>query len=245
MEASLRLTSFTRHPGTARRRWTLFALTRLGFATSVTLVATACYEVHHHPTAGDLTLSGVVSETTSQGLRPVQGAAIDAWVQEARFGYSYWDVHGPTRTDSAGQFQLAGLANDTTVQLQVAKHGYVQQCAAPRVTMDSDIQLDAQIVSIAQRVSSPEAIAPAAPGFRSISGAIVDIGKRPLVGAFVDFEPVEDFPAAYTYSEAGGRYLLCGVPDGEMVDLCAGFRGHFACLSVPPGQSTGVDITVR
>jgi hypothetical protein len=111
--------------------------------------------------------------------------------------------------------------------------------------MVSDVQQDAQLVSMAQRASSPEAIAAAAPGFRSISGAILDVGRRPLYGAFVDFEPVEDFPAAYTYSDSGGRYLLCGVPDGEMVNLCADFRGHFACVSVAPGQSPRVDITVR
>lgn len=222
----------------------MFALTQLGFATSATLVAIACVEVHRHPTIGQLTLSGVVSETTSQGSRPVQGAAIDAWVQEARLGYSYREVHGPTRTDSAGYFQLTGLANDTTVQLQVYKRGYVQQCASPRVPMLSDMQLDAQIVSIAQSSSSPESIAPPAPGFRSISGVILDVGRRPLVGAFVDFEPIEDFPAAYTYSDAGGHYLLCGVPDGEMVHVCAEFRDDFACVSVPPGQSTGTDITV-
>jgi hypothetical protein len=212
---------------------------------SVTLVAIACVEVHRHPTIGQLTLSGVVFETTSQGSPPVQGAAIDAWVQEARFGYSYWQVHGPTRTDSTGHFQLARLADETTVQLVVYKHGYVQQCASPRVTMLSDMQLDAHIVSIAQRSSSPEAIAPPAPGFRSISGVILDVRRRPLHGAFVDFEPIEDFPAAYTFSDAGGRYLLCGVPDGEMVNVCATFRLHFACVWVPPGQSTGVDITVR
>jgi hypothetical protein len=222
----------------------MFALTQLGLATSATLVAIACVDVHRQPTIGQLTLSGFVSETTSQGSRPVQGAAIDAWVQEARVGYSYWEAHGPTRTNSVGFFHLTRLANDTTVQLRVYKRGYVQQCALPRVTMDSDMQLNAQIVSTAQRSSTPEAIAPPAPGFRSISGVILDPGQRPLHGAFVDFEPIEDFPAAFTFSDASGRYLLCGIPDGEKVGVCAAFRDDFACVSVPPGKSTGVDITV-
>jgi len=243
----------------------MFALTRLGFATSVTLVIIACGQngpasltspggtlpasgstgSGPHPTIGQLTLSGVVSETIPGGSRPLVGASVNAWVQEAALGYSYGWAHGPTYSDSAGHFRLTSLGNSTTIQLQVWKEGYVQQCASPRVAMLSDIQLDAQLVSRVTVSASPESIAPPASGFRSVSGVILEetaAGTQPVANAYVDFEPIEDFPAALTLSDTFGRYLLCGVPDGETVNVCAGFIDRVACVSAPAGQSTRVDI---
>jgi hypothetical protein len=60
----------------------------------------------------------------------------------------------------------------------------------------------------------------------------------------IDFEPVMDFPSAITVVDAAGQYLLCGLPDGVPVEICAWTGGQSACLSVPPGQSTGVDMTL-
>ena len=98
--------------------------------------------------------------------------------------------------------------------LQTWKDGYVQQCAAPQVTLLGDTSVDLQLVS-------------------------------KVVGAVVDFEPLMDFPAAITFSDAAGRYLLCGVPDGRTVDILAwlGIQ-RVAWVSVPSGQSTGIDITL-
>jgi hypothetical protein len=70
-------------------------------------------------------------------------------------------------------------------------------------------------------------------------------GQQPVAGAYVDFEPVDGFLAAVTFSDASGHYLLCGVPAGETVDLGASLGpGRVGWLSVPPGKSTGVDIVL-
>lgn len=199
-----------------------------------------------HPTLGQLRLSGVVFEATPQGSRPVEGAGVNAFVQEQRFGYSYWWAHGPTFSDSSGRFQLTSLADSTTVQLQVWKEGYVHQCGSPPVTMLSDIEMDAQLVPLGTLSALPESVPLPVAGFRSISGVILEAGAadtHAIPGAFVDFEPVIDFPAATTISDPAGRYLLCGIPEGEAVEVCAG-ADSVGCVSVPPGQSTGVDIVL-
>jgi hypothetical protein len=237
--------------------------TRLGFTTILVLVAIACGQDHRGvpvtpaaptptppsggptPMIGSNTITGVVVETSSQG--PLAGVSVNAWVQESRLGYSYMWAHGPVTTDAAGVFRLSSLATGTTVRLQVWKDGYVQQCAAPLVTVTSDLRQDVQLVSRANVPVSPQAIAPPAPGFRSVSGMIVEItaaGQQPVAGVFVDFEPLEDFPAAVTYSDTSGRYLLCGLPDNQTVTLGAGLGSRVAYLNVAPGRTTGVDIVL-
>lgn len=193
------------------------------------------------PTVALHTVAGVVSD----GAAPVEGASISAWISEGRFGYSYTWAHGPLRTDAAGRYQLAALPAHATVWLQSWKDGYVQQCAAPPLTLLGDATVDVQMVSRA-RLSASTVEAPPA-GFRSVSGVIYETtaaGRRPFAGAFVDFEPVMDFSAAVTYTDASGRYLLCGVPEGQTGDIVASLgNNRVASAPLPPGQSTGIDIT--
>jgi hypothetical protein len=195
-------------------------------------------------------VSGVVSETTSQGARPLDGVSVSAWIQQATFGYSYMWANGGLKTDAAGRYRLSGLAGGATARVQVWKDGYVQQCAAPMVTLNGDINInvDVQLVSRANLSASSASLPPPAAGTRSVSGVIFEMtaaGRQPIADAFVDFEPVMDFPAAITYSDASGRYLLCGLPDGQAVDIGAGSNRRVAYVSVPPGQSTGVDIELK
>jgi hypothetical protein len=71
-------------------------------------------------------------------------------------------------------------------------------------------------------------------------------GKEPVVGAFVAFEPYEfvETIAADTVTDDAGRYLLCGLPDTVAVTIIACDPGCDAPVrvSVPAGQTTGVDI---
>ena len=87
-----------------------------------------------------------------------------------------------------------------------------------------------------------------APGLRSVSGTIVEMtsaGKQPVAGAFVDWEPLEDFPAAVTYSDGAGRFALCGLPQDETVRLGASFVfGRVGYANIPSGQTAGVEITL-
>jgi hypothetical protein len=69
-------------------------------------------------------------------------------------------------------------------------------------------------------------------------------GRRPVPGASVDFEPVMDFPAATTYTDAQGRFLLCGLPDGTTAALGASLTmARVAYVNVPPHQTT-MDIEI-
>jgi hypothetical protein len=154
-------------------------------------------------------------------------------------------AHGRLLTDAAGRYRLIGLPAQVKVWLQTWKDGYVQQCAAPQVTLLGVTRVDAQLISKASLSAS--SAQPSAPGFRSVSGVVyesTEAGKRPVAGAFVTYEPLMDFPAAVTITDATGRYLLCGLPDEQaaLIGTAVGRRG--AWVSAPPGQSTGIDITL-
>src|SRR5882672_4900810 len=115
---------------------------------------------------------------------------------------------------------LSGLPAGAHLWFHVWKDGYVQQCAARSVTIQGDMTMDLTLVSKVNLTASTTQSAPA--GLRWVSGTIVEMtptGKQPVAGVFVDFEPLEDFPAAVTYSDAAGRFALCGLAQDETVKL--------------------------
>jgi len=197
---------------------------------------------------GPTVLTGmyIVSGVVSEGNRPIVGANVSAWVDQGRSGYSYMWAHGALFTDTAGHYALAGLPDGVRVWVQTWKDGYVQQCAAPQVTVRADTIVNVQLVSKAN-VSASTADRQVLPA-RSVSGVIVEIKegrKQPVAGAFVDFEPLEDFPAAVTYADAAGRFLLCGLPQDEEAKLAASTRiNRVVYVPVPPGQTEGIEITL-
>jgi hypothetical protein len=196
---------------------------------------------------GPYTLSGAVSERTANGIRPIESASINAWIQQGRFGYSYWWAHGPTVSDAGGGYQLPSLPDGAAGWLQVGKDGYVQQCATLISGLHGDMKLDVQLVATANLSASPSSVPLPSPGFRIVSGTILEMtsaGQQPVAGAFVDYEPVMDFPAAWTISDAGGHYLLCGVLEGETVYINAWLGTTHGWVSVPPGRSMGADIVI-
>ena len=191
--------------------------------------------------SGPYTISGVVAESG----RPIAGANVNAFVNQGNFGYSYMYVHGALLTDSNGRFAMKSLPAGVRVWFQVNKDGYVQQCAVAPVTLQGDMAMDLALVTKANLTASPWQ---SAPGLRSVSGTIVEMtsaGKQPVAGAFVDFEPLEDFPAAVTNSDAGGRFLLCRLPQSDTVRLGASAgTSRVAYVNVPPDQTTDVEITL-
>ena len=175
---------------------------------------------------GPYTISGVVTD----GVRAIAGANVNAWVRWACppgvrcGGYSYMYLHGPVLTDSSGGFRLTALPAGR-VWVDTFKAGYVQQCAAPELTVQGDATVNLQLVAKANLTASTNQ--PPMPGLRSVSGVIVEttpLGRQPVAGVFVDFEPVADSPAAVTYSDAAGRFLLCGLPQDRAVDLGVGLK---------------------
>lgn len=189
---------------------------------------------------GRYSVSGVVTD----GVRAIAGANVNAWVSWACSpptlpcgGYSYMYLHGPVLTNSSGGFRLTALPAGT-VWVDTFKDGYVQQCAAPELTVEGDATVNLQLVAKANLTASTNQ--PPTPGSRSVSGVIVETtpaGKQPVAGVFVDFEPVQDSPAAVTYSDAAGRFLLCGLPQDRAVNLGVGLGNRVTYVSVPPGQT--------
>jgi hypothetical protein len=190
---------------------------------------------------GPYTISGTVTEAA----RPVAGAHVNAFLVTASLGYSYMWAHGAVLTDVNGQFRMTSVPPDARVWLQSWKDGYVQQCAAPQITVQGDTVMDLALVSRANLSASSSS--PAIVGYRTVSGVVVEAtptGNQPMAGVAVDFEPLEDFPAAITYSDGGGRFLLCGLPRNETVKLGVGIGGRVAYVNVAPDQSTDIAITL-
>jgi hypothetical protein len=191
--------------------------------------------------AATYTITGVVADESGQ---PIEAANVNAWVATAGIGYSYMAYRGaPLLTDGDGRYQMTELPADAGVWFQVYKAGYVQQCAA-RATVQGDLAIDLALISETNLTTTPQS----APGLRSVSGTVVEIteaGKQPVAGAFVDFEPLEDFVAAKTYSDQAGRFALCGLPADAAVQLGASSDQRVAYVSVTQGQTTDVEIVVR
>jgi hypothetical protein len=213
---------------------------RSSVSTPTTPTTPSTFDGPAAPT-GPFTISGVVAE----GTHPVVGANVNAFISTNGFGYSYMWAHGAVLTDVTGRFGMTGLPTDAGVWFNAWKDGYVQQCAAPQVVVRGDTTIDLELVSKVNLSAST--FQPVAQGLRSVSGVIVEdtpTGKQPVAGTFVDFEPLEDFPAAVTYSDAGGRFLLCGLPQTDTVILGASVAGRVAYTNVPPDQRTDVEITL-
>ncbi len=187
------------------------------------------------------TISGRVTERTATGDVASSGAYVNAWIQQTNSGYAYWYKHGRIVADDSGYFRLPSVPAGATAQLQVWKDGFVQQCAAPLVTIQSDVRIDGQLVARDKLfVSSPPE---PAPGFRHVSGVVSQSGK-PAAGAFVDYEPIPDYVGAFTFTDGSGRFLLCGLPKDQIVTVGVGFEGRAVWVEVPPGQSDGVEISL-
>jgi len=198
-------------------------------------------------TSGPNSVAGFITEMTSQGPRPVSGVSVSAWVDLGRLAYSYMWGNGARASDTAGRYELGNLPDGASVTVQIWKTDYVQQCAAPTFTVSGTTTLDLRLVSRALVSADPASVPAPAQGFRNVSGVVYEntaVGKRPVPGAPVDFEPFEDFPAAITYSDAQGRYLLCGLPDGAAAKLSASMTtARVAYVNVPPHQAT-MDIEI-
>lgn len=189
--------------------------------------------------------SHVVSGAVSDAVGPIAGANVNAWVITPGISYSYMYAHGPLLSDSAGRYRMTDLPDGAHLWFQAYKDGYVQQCAAPFVIIQGDLTIDLALVAKSNVAASAMQAPP--PGLRWVSGTIVEFtptGKAPVAGAFVDFEPGEDLNVANTYSDAAGRFALCGLPQNDSVTLGAGLGSRVAYVTVPPGQTTGIEITL-
>lgn len=160
------------------------------------------------PPSGPYTVEG---EVFAFATGMIGNANIDLWVQQDRFGYSYWWANGPLQADAIGQFKAGNLpASDITILAFAG--GYVQPCA---VTVDVRDDLAVRIEMIP--VSTLDAFNPPRPQLStepSLTGVIFEAtatGRQPIVGAALWAESPIEVSLATTMSDRGGGFFLCNL----------------------------------
>jgi hypothetical protein len=167
-----------------------------------------------------------------EGTRPLAGVTVDQG-----YGPGAWVI-----TDANGAFQLrAGLSVPSEGWLRTTKHGYAQPCAE-RITGNGPYTL--QMVSLAALNGIPLA---SPSGFRTVSGVVRQMtsdGLQPVAGAWVDFEPdpISDWDAAATLTDAIGRFSLCGLPQNAV--LIGTAVGSNVARTTVPSDQTSVTIDI-
>ena len=198
------------------------------------------------PTVPSLILSGVVAENG----QPIDNARLEvSGLQSCSSGCSSRQFNaGSGMTDAAGRYRIDIRRPEeasATVWAIARRDGYVQQCVAT-TTMQTDTRLDLRLTAMANLSAARP---PSGPGSRTVSGVVFEAtptGRQPVEGAGVGWETLLDFVVTETVSDAAGRYLLCGLPLGQIVGLFASKRGYgnASYASVEPGIAGAVDIEI-
>jgi hypothetical protein len=114
---------------------------------SVALALAACGDPPTPPVeeAPTFTLSGVITERSTEGARPSAGAHVSLyfWKNFDRVTL----LNNNILTDAQGRYAFPGLPAGVGVLIRVGKGGYVQQCASPRLTVESNLSRDEQLVA--------------------------------------------------------------------------------------------------
>jgi hypothetical protein len=234
--------------------------TQSGTVLCVALLFSACGGEQHTapgaptaptgPTGQTFTLSGVITDSVSG--RPIPGAYLAGIAPDpttcCRGG---WPPDGLTLepADPTGHYKISGLPDLLrTAWVAVYANGYLQQCAA-RATMHGDTSLDIAVTPLANLAVEPSPTTTATAGSRTVSGVVYEVtpeGRRPVENASVGWDIwYGDYLVADTRSDAAGRYLLCGLPQGHIDGLEAakqGYQNQVNNVSVNPGTDAVVDI---
>ena len=197
----------------------------------------------------NFTLSGVVTDSTS-GL-PIQGARVfvDVVVVGPRPpGAPFIDIN-PMMSDGMGRYKTSGIPITGNVGWAQGSinNDYAQQCAAPIIADGNTTTLNIQLTRYANLSSStPQTLTPS--NTRIVTGLVfktIDGSRQPVAGAFVDFEPGFDSPAAWSRADASGRYLLCGLPMSRVELGASSTSSDATYLMVDAGSDAVVDIELK
>jgi hypothetical protein len=168
-----------------------------------------------------------------------------------------WPPGGLQRTpsDSGGRYTTTGIPADIGSFFVFAGYAYgtyVQQCLTT-VTLYSDANRDLILTSPQNLAAGNSQRPPHVPRTRTISGIVFEIteaGRQPIEGAWVGFtvDLAGDVAGAETFSDATGRYLLCGLPETRLTSLFAvknGYSRDNLWKSVEAGSDTTLDIELK
>lgn len=184
------------------------------------------------PTGGDLSVTGIVRERTMDGLRPVEGVKVWAWVQRQTNGYSAGGV-----ISGAGGAYTFGILPVSFVVFQAWGSEWDQPCGAGVQLTGNGQTVDIEVVSISRPIYDPT---PAAPGITGLVYEQTAAGRLPVAGARVWLEaPVEVYTATTT-TDTEGRYSFCRVP--PITTYASVWKDGYAPLWKPVSPS-GVSVT--
>lgn len=136
---------------------------------------------------------GVTGTIKKPNGRPLDGAEVVIFLQEARAG--------ETRTDARGAFEISGLRPGAGYSLRVKADGYETEFRRDLVIPDGT----ALVIDVSMRRASPAG---------GIGGQVLDLGLRPISGATVS---VVEGPgtAGPAITDSTGRFVLSPLPEGS------------------------------
>lgn len=200
---------------------------------SICLALAACEKASQVPTTPSgpetsfsppysFALSGVVFETTAQGLRPLPNADMEGWVESARSGYSI----RVDRTDAAGRYSIPAVPADSLVFVTASSRSGLYQACAATARMTADAVLDVELVSTA----APRRTIQGSPTLSGVLFETTPQGKTPIAGGWVYYDwGCLDGAVASAPTDAQGRYELCRLPLPPLGRTCvtAGHQKRF------------------
>lgn len=149
---------------------------------------------------------------------------VNLWVQQARFGYSYWWANGRLTSNTDGHFNAPNIP-DSQITVLAVKDGFVQPCA---VTADvaSDRVVNVEMIATTRFDAStaPRPVAATGPAVNGLIFESTPEGRQPVPGAAVWVQNGFEVELASTRSDRGGAIFLCNLPTDAFVYITkAGF----------------------
>jgi hypothetical protein len=177
------------------------------------------------PAGPTVTVTGEVRDSGGNPVNAMVGAFPLRWSNA-------WS--GPwgraAQADASGRYRITNVPeHHDTVYVKAWKDGYAQQCAvAVRLETDTGAEL-----TLTQKANVLLTGLPSSPNTRHVSGTVYemrDTERRPVAGVWVGWEPIMDTVVAETFTDAHGRYRVCGLPR-ERVEVFAVRIGTYRPLS--------------
>jgi hypothetical protein len=192
--------------------------------------------------SGPHTIEGLVFDPYTG---PVADAAINVWVDQSQFGYSYWWANGPLRSDQQGRFRAPNLP-DSRITIWAFKSGFVQQCA---VTADigTDLTFNVEVTSVSTLNSLTPPRPQSAHGAQ-LTGLIFETAaaaRQPVADAEIWAEHMLDVTLATTRSDLKGGFFLCNLPANTYLTVTKPGYSRADVGPFDPSLPTPVEIELK
>jgi len=174
------------------------------------------------PVSGPHTVQGDVFDAH---VGPIGAVDINLWVQQDRFGYSYWWANGRLMSNAAGHFDAPNIP-DSHIMILAVKEGFVQPCAITAdVASDRIVNIEMIATPRFDATPAPRPVAPTGPIVNGLIFESTPQGRLPVPDARVWVGNGIEVGLATTRSDRGGGIFLCNLPkDAFLYITKAGFN---------------------